>query len=123
MADNTRLMSLVFNIDDPINTREYPSDIIKFRTFSTIQTNVNIWTPLSGKSIFLTALQVSSTTPVTITLGRTANTVFMSMVLTSTLTSYGESFSSPIKFNVDEIISFSTTVAATATITLFGYEL
>lgn len=123
MGTNTRLMSLVFDIDDPLYTREYASDIIKYRTFSTIQTNVSIWTPATGKSIYLTAMEVSTSAPTTITLARNTNTAFMSIVLTSSLATYSESFPSPIKFNIDEIIHLSTNAATNVNITLFGYEL
>ena len=53
MDNNTKLMSIVFNLEEPLFTREYPSDIILFNTFSSIQTNTTIWTPESSMSIFL----------------------------------------------------------------------
>ena len=121
MANNTKLMSIVFNLEDPLFTREYASDIVLFRTFSTIQTNTPIWTPTSGKSIFITALQISAPAPVVATLNRGGNTPFMSMILTSTLATYSESFPSPIKFQPDEVVSITTNAAA-INITLIGYE-
>lgn len=123
MDNNTRLMSIVFNLDEPLLIREYPSDIVLFNTFSTIQTNTTIWTPSSDKSIFLTALQISSSVPLTITLNREGNAPFMSIILTSSLASYGESFPSPIKFMPDEVISITTSAIGTTNITLLGYEL
>ena len=57
-----------------------------------------------------------------ITLNRESNAPFMSIILTDTLASYGESFPSPIKFEPDEIISITTNVIGTINITLLGYE-
>jgi hypothetical protein len=123
MENNTTLMSIVYNLENnPLFTREYASDIVLFQTFSTIQTNTPIWTPNSSKSIFLTALQISASTPLVAILNRESNAPFMSIILTSTLATYGESFSSPIKFKPDEAISITTDVASTINITLFGYE-
>lgn len=121
MSNNTKLMSIVFNLEDPIFTREYPSDILLFQSFTTIQTNTPIWTPATDKSIFLTALQVSSLVPMVVQLNR-GNNAFLSIALTNTLATYGISFPSPIKFNPNEIITISTSIAGTVNITLSGYE-
>lgn len=123
MDNNTRLMSIVFNLDEPLLIREYPSDIVLFNTFSTIQTNTPIWTPASDKSIFLTGFQTSSSVPLVINLNRESNAPFMSIILTSSLATYGESFPSPIKFMPDEVISITTNATGTTNITLLGYEL
>lgn len=123
MSNNTKLMSIVFNLEDPLFTREYPSDIVLFQTFTTLQTNTPIWTPGSDKSIFLTALQISAPAPMVVQLNRGGNASFMSIALTNTLATYGISFPSPIKFNPDEIISVTTSIAGTVNITLLGYEL
>ena len=122
MENNTKLMSIVFNLENPLITREYASDIVLFQTFSTAQTNTAIWTPSSGKSIFLTAFQVSAPAPLTIQLKRGSNNLFLSIILTTTLATYGESFSSPVKFNPDEVISVTTSAAGTVNISLIGYE-
>ena len=122
MGSNTKLTSIVFNLEDPIFTREYPSDIVMFQTFTTIQTNTTIWTPSTGKSIFLTALQVSAPAPLVVQLNRRNNAAFMSIALTSTLATYGISFPSPIEFDSDETISMTTSTAGTVNITLLGYE-
>ena len=122
MSNNTKLMSIVFNLEDPLFTREYPSDIVLFRNFTTLQTNTPIWTPATDKSIFLTALQISAPAPLVVQLNRGNNASFMSIALTSTLATYGISFPSPIKFNPDEIISVTTSIAGTVNITLLGYE-
>ena len=122
MDNNTKLMSIVLNLDVPLSTIEYPSNIIMFNTFSTAQTNTPIWTPSSGKSIFLTAFQVSASVPLVINLNREGNAPFMSTILTATLATYGESFPSPIKFLTDEVISITTNAAGTTNITLIGYE-
>ena len=123
MSNNTKLMSIVFNLEDPLLTREYPSDIVLFQTFTTLQTNTPIWTPGTDKSIFLTALQVSAPAPLVVQLNRGNNAAFMSIALSSSLATYGISFSSPIEFNPDEIISITTNIAGTVNITLLGYEL
>ena len=123
MDNNTKLMSIVLNLNEPLSTIEYPSDIVMFNTFSTAQTNTTIWTPSSGKSIFLTAFEVSSSAPLVINLNRGSNAPFISIILTATLATYGESFSSPIKFISDEVISITTNAAGTTNITLIGYEL
>lgn len=57
-----------------------------------------------------------------IRLNRENNATFMSILLTSSLATYGESFSSPIEFEPDEVISVTTSAAGTMNITLFGYE-
>ncbi len=123
MGDQTKLMSIVFNLEEPLVTREYPSDIVLFQTFTVIQTNTPVWTPDSGKSIFMTALQVSATVPVVIQLNRGNISPFMSIILTSSLATYSESFPSPIQFNSDEAVSVTTSAAGTVNITLIGYEL
>ncbi|SHN75179.1 hypothetical protein [Desulfitobacterium chlororespirans] len=123
MGDNTKLMSIVFSLEDPLITREYPSNIVLFRTFTSAQTNTALWTPASGKSVFMTALQVSASVPVTIQLNRGSNAAFMSIMLTSALATYGASFPSPVQLNQDEAISVTTSAAGTVNITLMGYEL
>ncbi len=123
MDGNAKLMSIVFNLEDPLFTREYPSDIVLFQTFTVLQTNTPIWTPGANKSIFLTALQVSAPSPLVVQLNRGNNAAFMSIALTNSLATYGISFSSPIEFNPDEIISITTNAAETVNITLLGYEL
>jgi len=123
MENNTKLMSIVFNLEtSPLFTREYASDIVLFQTFSAIQTNTPIWTPGAGKSIFLTALQLSSPVPLIIQLNRENNEPFLSIILTSTLATYSESFPSPIRFRPDEGITMTTNGAGTINITLLGYE-
>ncbi len=121
MTNNTKLQSIV--LSSPLLTLEYPSDIIMFHTFSTIQSNTPIWTPGSGKSIFLTALEASAPAALIVTLNRASNAPFMSIVLTATLATYGESFPSAIRFEPDEAISLTTSAAGTINITLFGYEI
>lgn len=123
MDNNTRLMSIVFNFEEnPLFTREYSSDIVLFQTFSTIQTNTPVWTPELSKSIFLTAFQVSASSPLSVQLNRENNVPFMSIILTSSLATYGESFPSPIRFNPDEGLTVTTDAAGTVNITLIGYE-
>jgi len=123
MGENTKLMSIVFTIDDPLITREYPSDIVKFQSFTTVQTNTSLWTPASGKSIFLTAIQASAAVPIAIQLNRAGNAPFFSIILTSTQATSSASFPSPIQLEPDEGITVTTNAAGTVNITLIGYEL
>jgi hypothetical protein len=123
MKNKTRLNNNVFNYEaTPLFTREYASDIILFNTFSTLQNNTPIWIPATGKRIFLTAIQASSLAALIVTLGRASNAPFLSVNLTTSFATYSESFSSPIKFAANEIISLSTNTAGTINITLLGYE-
>lgn len=121
--DNTKLMSIVFNFEEnPLVTRGYASDIVLFQNFSTVQTNTVLWTPDTGKSIFLTALQISAAIPVAVQLNRGSNSPFLSVILTSALATYGESFPSPIKLNPNEGITVTTNAAGSVNISLIGYE-
>lgn len=123
MDDKTRLNNSVFNDEiSPLFTRENASNIIRFNTFSAIQTNTAIWTPSSGKRIFLTAMETSALSAVVVTLNRAGNAPFLSVILTTTLATYGESFPSPVKFAANEAISLTTSAAIAMNITLFGYE-
>lgn len=123
MDNKTRTNYKIFNEETmPLFTHEHASDIILFNTFSTIQNNNPIWTPTTGKSIYLTALQASSLVALTVTLNRAGNTPFLSIVLTTALATYSESFPSPVRFVPGEVLSLSTSVAGTVNITLIGYE-
>ncbi len=113
----------VFNDElRPLYTREQASNVIRFNTYSTIQTNTAIWTPATGKRICLTALAASAPAAMVITLSRAANASFLVIVLTATLATFSESFSSPLIFAVNERISLTTTVQQTVNITSMGYE-
>lgn len=123
MDYKTRINNNVFNDETrPLFTQEYASDIILYNTYSTVQNNSPIWIPAAGKRICLTAIQTSSLLALTLTLNRAGNEPFLSIVLTATLATYGESFSSPLRFEPDEIISLTTSNVGTMNITLMGYE-
>ncbi len=123
MEKKYRLNNVVFNYEGrPLFTRENASNKILFNTFSTMQSNTPIWTPATGKGIFLTAIQASSVSALTITLSRGGNSPFLSIILTSSFANFSQSFSSPVKFAQNEVISLSTSVAGTIYITLLGYE-
>jgi hypothetical protein len=123
MKNKNRLNNNVFNYEaTPLFTREYASDIILYNTFSTLQNNTPIWIPATGKRIFLTAIQASSLAALIVKLSRASNATFLSVNLTTSFATYSESFSSPIKFAPNEIISLSTNTAGTINITLLGYE-
>ncbi|WP_312701807.1 hypothetical protein [Sedimentibacter sp.] len=122
MGVNTKLMSIVFNLEDPLLTREYPSDIVLFRTFTTLQTNTPIWTPDAGKSIYLTSVQVSAPLAASI-LFSDDNMDFLSLRITQPFGTVSRVFPSeyrltagnPLKLSTsDEEISCNTSGAATA---------
>lgn len=117
----------VFNdASNPLNIFSIPSTIIKYNQFSAAQTNTTLWTPASNKSIYLTAIQISSAgIGVTINLQRAGNSIFAVIILTTTINSYNANYFSPIKFNTNESISLTSTYTLTAgnlDITLFGFE-
>lgn len=123
MNNDTRINNNVFNYEaNPLFTREQASDIILFNSFSAVQNNTPIWTPGTGKRIFLTAIQISSLGALTVTLNRNNNLPFLSINLTTAFATYSESFSSPLKFAPGEAISLRTSTAVTVNITLLGYE-
>ncbi len=124
MDKKFRVNNNVFNYEgSPLFTRENASNRILYNTFTTAQTNTTIWTPAAGKSIYLTAVQASSLSALTITLNRAGNAPFLSIVLTSSFAAFGESFSSPVKFLANEVITLTTSAAGTIYITLLGYEI
>lgn len=113
----------VFNDElSPLFTREQASNIIRFNTFATVQTNTTLWTPATGKRICLTAMGTSSLVALVVTLNRAGNAPFLSIVLTTTLAAYSASFPSPVIFAVNESISLATNASGTMSIALIGYE-
>ena len=123
MDDRLRGNYKVFNDElSPLFTREQTSNIIRFNTFSSAQTNTSLWTPGTGKRICLTAMETSSLAALVVTLNRAGNAAFLTVVLTTTLATYGEGFSSPVIFAANESITLTTNAAGTMTITLIGYE-
>lgn len=123
MDKTARINHSVFNDEaSPLFTREQASDTIIFNAFSTMQTNTPVWLPAAGKRICLTAVQTSAPAAITVTLSRAGNASFLSIVLTTALATYSESFPSPVRFAADEIISLTTTAEGTVNITLIGYE-
>lgn len=113
----------VFNDEiRPLYTREQTSNTILYNTFSTAQTNTVLWTPATGKRIYLTAVETSSLAALVVTLTRTGNAPFLSIVLTTTLSAFSESFPSPVIFAANERISLTTNASGTMYITLIGYE-
>lgn len=123
MDDTLRTNYKVFNDElVPLFTREQVSNIIRFNTFSAVQTNTILWTPAAGRRICLTAVEMSSLVAMIVTLNRAGNAPFFSVVLTTTLATYSESFSSPVIFATNESITLTTSAAGTTNITLIGYE-
>lgn len=123
MKNKLRTNYKVFNdVAGPLFTREQPSNLIKFNTFSTAQTTTVLWTPGAGKKIYLTALETSAIATLVVTLNRSGNTPFLSIVLTAEMSTFGESFPSPVIFSTDENITLTTSTSGTMNITLIGYE-
>lgn len=93
-----------------------PSNIIKYNNGSSLT-----WTPGSGKSIYLTAVQIAGliSTSLNITVSGSVVGTFLTVELTSAINTYTASFLSPIKFKVNETL----TAPASPGITLIGYEL
>lgn len=113
----------VFNDEvRPLFTREQTSNIVLYNTFATAQTNTALWTPAAGKRICLTAIEASSLAALVVTLTRTGNAPFLSVVLTTTVSAFSESFPSPVIFSANERISLTTNTSGTMYITLIGYE-
>lgn len=113
----------VFNDEvRPLFTREQTSNIVLYNTFATAQTNTPLWTPATGKRICLTAIEASSLAALVVTLTRTGNAPFLSVVLTTTVSAFSESFPSPVIFSANERISLTTNASGTMYITLIGYE-
>lgn len=105
-------------------TIEMASNIIRYNSFSTSQTNTVLWTPAAGKSIYLTGISMTTLVSLNATLQRAGNAPFLAVQFSSllSLAPYNISFSSPIKFNVNESISITTSAVGTFNVTLFGYE-
>lgn len=114
----------IFNdVTNPLNILAIPSTTIKYNQFTTSQTNISLWTPATGKSIYLTAIQISAAVTATIKLQRASNVVFAVINLTTSITSYNANYFSPIQFNVNESISLTSTNLGEIDITLFGFEM
>lgn len=117
MANN-----LIF-VSSNLPVAEIPSIIIKYNSFSTSQTNTVLWTPASGKSIYLTSIAICSLITINVSLQRASNVVFLVAGFSAlSPLPYTTSFFSPIKFNSNESISITTSAVGTVHITLFGYE-
>jgi hypothetical protein len=93
-----------------------PSNIIKYNNGSALT-----WTPGSGKSIYLTAVQIAGliSTSLNITLSGSVVGKILTVELTSAINTYTACFLSPVQFSVNESLSAS----ASPGITLIGYEL
>lgn len=109
----------------PLYIVEGPSSMILNQTL-TGGTSLT-WTPATGKSIYLTAIQAASTALLTlavnITLAR-GNTTFLAIELTTVVNTYNAAFFSPLKFNTNETVKITNNTALTSiNATLFGYEL
>jgi hypothetical protein len=92
----------------------------------TTPTNQILWTPQSGKRIFLTGIEISTTLPLvvnTVSLQRAGNTVFLvARFSTTSPAPFVQSFFSPLQFNTNESISVTSTIA-TVDVTLFGFQM
>jgi len=123
MDDYSRSNFKVFNdLSNPLYISTNPSKTIIYNSLGGAQTNTTLWTPATGLSIYLTAIQISTAAllTVTISLERADNDVFAVIRLTTTINSYNANYFSPIKFNPNETIY--VTSSSGLDITLFGYE-
>lgn len=77
-------------------TFESSSKKVIFEDFGKLSTPITIWTPDPGKIIYLTAIESASRYPVVIILS-TSNGDFIALHLSSEITSYSKTFSSPLK--------------------------
>jgi hypothetical protein len=114
--------NLIF-VSSNLPVAEIPSTIVKYNSFSTAQTNTVLWTPATGKSIYLTAISISSLITINASLQRASNVVFLVASVTSLApVPFNTSFLSPIKFDSNESIYVTTNAIGAVNITLFGYE-
>lgn len=114
---------LVFAYDD-LPVKVNPSIII-YKEFSSPNDEV-VWTPQTGKRIYLTGIEISTTLPVvatTVQLQRAGNAAFLVVRFnTASATPYAQSFFSPLQFNINEAITVTSSLG-TVDVTLFGYEM
>lgn len=99
---------------------EMPSTIIKYSSFSTIQSHTVLWTPAAGKRIYLTAIDISPAAAVIINLEKSNNSVFLAIQFVGNILPYDRSFSSPVILSG---INISITTAILVNITLYGFEM
>lgn len=111
----------VFNdTSSPIYTSPLLSTVIKYSTFTESQSHTVLWTPATGKRIYLTAIGSSATATLTAFLERASDLIW----LVVRENPYTQSFMSPIVFEPNESIYLSMTISSlTFDITLIGYEL
>lgn len=97
------------------------ANVIKYNSFTGTQSNTAIWTPASGKSIYLTAINLFTTVGLNLSLSRSSGGTFLSLTFSS---NYSTDYSVPVKFNTNESILISFTLAlGTVSVTLFGFEM
>lgn len=96
-----------------------------YNTFATAPSDVVLWTPATGKRIYLTGVEISAVPAsgtAEVTLERTDNAAFLvARFVAGAQLNYAQTFFSPVVFNVNEPISV-TSDATTLDVTLFGYE-
>lgn len=114
--------SIIFS-DNNLPVAQTSATIIKYNLFSAIQTNTVLWTPATGKKIYLTSIVTSSLITLNVNFERASNVVFLVGSITALAPlPYVVSFFSPIRFNTNESISVTTSAIGAVNITLMGYE-
>ncbi|WP_432409536.1 hypothetical protein [Wukongibacter sp. M2B1] len=111
-------------VSSALSTSETPSTIIRYDSFALAQSDTVLWTPSSGKNIYLTSIQMSTLITQTVTLSGSNNGIFLVTRFNGTIAaiSYSSNFFSPIKFDTNENISITSNGVGTLDITLLGYE-
>ena len=101
-----------------------PSNTIKYLSSSALTGHNLIWQPQNGKSIYLTAVNISSLISLNVTLEHGASfTDFLTTGFNALApVPFYSSYLSPIKFSKNESLYVSATVSGLVSISLFGYE-
>ena len=99
--------SILQNNEQVLFTMEESSDMIKYHSFGTLSQKETIWIPELNKSIFLTAVQVSSPLATSILLGD-SDSNFLSLRITEPFGTVSQHFSSAHKLEVNDALMVST---------------
>lgn len=102
---NNKIISL--NTQGVPIARKRSSNIIKYDTFTTLSSGKALWTPESGKSVFLTAVQVSAPQAVSIILSEDNND-FLTLTISEQQRSLAKRFPSPYKLLPDHSLMVRT---------------
>lgn len=108
MKQNIQISNSILQSNQQILfTMEEGSDMIKYHSFGTLPTKETIWIPGTDKSIFLTAVQVSSPLPVSILLSD-GNNNFLSLRISEPFSTVSQHFSSAYRLETNNALMVST---------------